>query len=192
MLEFIILAYLLGPVVAIPYGLGFLSPFEIFIALSALYILALPVLFRFLEFAGYSRIYRISIFKKFSKITHRSVKSVRETGDDIINAFEGRLGHLGFYLAISVFTILFGIFWAALFSYLLKVRERFAILAISIGIIFGNLFWLFWLLVLRYSIPMTTSQMIIFGLFILLLIYGIKRERDTIRRVGLRLKGAVP
>ncbi len=189
MLKFIILAYALGPVFAIPYGLNFLSPYEIFIALSALYILALPVLFRFLEFAGYRKIYRISIFKKFSKITHKSVRSVREAGDDIINAFEGRLGHLGFYLAISVFTILFGIFWATFFSYLLKIRERFAILAISLGIILGNLFWL---LVLRYSFPMTTFEMLIFGLFILLLIYGRKREMDVIKKIGLKLKEVMP
>lgn len=185
MLEFIILAYIFGPVVAIPYGLKFLSPFEIFIALSAIYILPLPIMFKFLEFGGHRRIYRISIFKKFSKITNKSVDNIKETGDDIINAFEGRLGHLGFYLAISIFTILFGIFWATFFSYLLRIREKSAILAISFGVILGNIFWL---LILRYSIPMTTSEMLILGLLILLLIYGRKREMDVIRKIGMKLK----
>lgn len=185
MLKFIILAYILGPVAAIPYGLNFLSPFEIFIVLSALYILPLPIFFKFLEFGGHTRIYRISIFKKFSKITKKSVARIIEEGDDIINAFEGRLGHLGFYLAVSVFTILFGIFWASFFSYLLKIKKKSAILAISIGVILGNIFWL---LILRYSIPMTTSEMLIFGLFILLLIYGRKREMDVIRKIGIKLK----
>lgn len=188
MLEFIILAYLLGPVAAIPYGLKFLSPFEIFIALSAIYILPLPIFFKFLEFGGHRRIYRIAIFKKFSRITNKSVDNIKEAGDDIINAFEGRLGYLGFYLAISVFTILFGIFWATFFSYLLKIREKSAILAISFGVIFGNIFWL---LILRYSIPMTTSEMLILGLLILLLIYGRKREMDVIRKIGMKLKETI-
>jgi uncharacterized membrane protein len=190
-INFIILSYALGPIVAVPYGLRFLhlDPFSIFFSLTLLYLAAIPLIFKFLELGGHRKIYRGSILKKICKTcgikAEEEVDRIRKTGDDTISYFEKKLGHLGFYFAISVFTFLFGIFWAAIFSYFLKVKRKRAVLAISSGIVFGNFFWV---LVISYSLPMIKTEIILLLVVIYLLIYGRKRERDIMRKLGRKFK----
>ncbi|MCK5345042.1 MAG: hypothetical protein KAR20_16645 [Candidatus Heimdallarchaeota archaeon] len=187
MLKFIILAYVFGPVIAIPYGSGIFSSEEIFIYLLIIYILPLPVLFKVLEFIEHNGLYRMAIFRKFSKVTHKKVQEVMADGDDILHLYETRMGYVGFYVAIAIFTFLFGIFWATLLSYLLRTRRSRAILAIGTGVVLGNIFWS---IVLMYSIRMTQMQMALLGVGTYLIIYGRGMEIKVIKKIEsiLRLK----
>jgi uncharacterized membrane protein len=193
MLDFIILAYLAGPVVAIPYALDVMKmdPVSIYLYLAVIYIAPLPLIFQACYVGNYYRkVYRGALINKFSKISRKHASDLFAMGDDIQKKFEEKLGHLGFYLAISVFTILSGIFWATLFAYFLKVHRYRAIIAIAAGVLVGDAFWL--LIAMRLS-PVTKpyeSLMIMFmmTLIISLIIYGRKRELEVIDKVSAALK----
>jgi uncharacterized membrane protein len=189
MLEFVILAYTLGPMATVPYGLQVMSmtPLKIFFVLSLLYITPLPVLFKIFEFGGRHReLYRKTIFKKIARITDRHIADVMEEGDRITDIFQQRLGHLGFYLSIIVFTFLFGVFWAAFFSYILMVNRERAVFSISLGVVLGNIFWL--VLVEHFKNSITPIEMIAVAITIPLLIYGSRREMKVMREIASRLK----
>ncbi|MFZ2455239.1 MAG: hypothetical protein WAX07_02010 [Candidatus Altiarchaeia archaeon] len=189
MLNFILLAYLFGPVVAIPYALNalHLTPGWVYVYLSLVYIAPLPIIFWALEYGGhYRKYYAQGIFCKFSKITHKKAADVISFGDEIQEAFEQRLGQLGFYLALSVLTFLVGIFWAVLFAYVLKIKRTGAILFIAIGVVIGDAFWL---IVTLNLLPMRTPLEVLSVLLLLfLLAYGRKREMDAIKWVAARVK----
>ncbi len=189
MLEFIVLAYTLGPMATIPYGLDVMSmsPLEIFFALSILYITPIPFLFKFFELGGRHReLYRKTLFKKVSRITDEKVDDVMKMGGKITRMFQQRLGHLGFYLSIVLFTFLFGVFWAAFVSYILMVKRKRAIFSISVGAILGNIFWLF--LIEHFMGFITPIEMITIAVLIPLLIYGSKREMKVIKEIVAKLK----
>lgn len=189
MLKFIVLAYTLGPMATIPYGLHVMSmsPLEIFFALSVLYILPIPFLFKFFEFGGKHReLYRKTIFKKVSKITNEQIDDIMDKGDRITKIFQQRLGHLGFYLSIVIFTFLFGVFWAAFVSYILMVKRKRAIFSIAVGATLGNIFWL--LLIEHFKGIITPIEMIAIAVLIPLLVYGSKREMEVIKEIAAKLK----
>jgi hypothetical protein len=189
MLNFILLAYLFGPIAAIPYGLNVLhlSPAWVYVCLSFVYIAPLPIIFWALEYGGhYRKYYAEGIFRKFSKITNKKAADVISFGDEIQEAFEQRLGHLGFYLAISVLTLLVGIFWAVLFAYALKIKRTGAILFIALGVVIGDAFWLIVTLnLLQMRTPLEVLSVL---LLVFLLIYGRKREMDAIKWVAAKVK----
>jgi uncharacterized membrane protein len=189
MINFIILAYLFGPVAAIPYALNelHLSPVLVYIYLSAVYIAPLPVIFWVYEYGGhYRRKYSEGIFRKFSKITNKKIADVVSFGDEIQEAFEQRLGHLGFYLALSVLTFLMGIFWAVLFAYILKIKRTGAIFFIALGVVIGDAFWL---IVTMNLLPMRTPLEVLFVMLLFsLIVYGRKREMDAIKWVEAKVK----
>ena len=189
MIEFILLAYLLGPVAAIPYALNVLhlTPAWVYIYLSVVYIAPLPIIFWALEYGGhYRKYYSEGIFRKFSKITNKKAADVISFGDEIQEAFEQRLGQLGFYLALSVLTFLVGIFWAVLFAYVLKIKRTGAILFIALGVVIGDAFWLLVTLnVLQMSTPLEVLCVL---LLVLLILYGRKREKDVIKWVADKIK----
>lgn len=190
-LTFIALSYTLGPVVSIPYALQFLNltPLDIFLYLSFLYLVMLPLIFQTFEFVGHRKLYRNNIIWKICRIcdvkAEEEVKKVKKTGDSLIENFENRMGHLGFYIAIVAFTFLFGVFLAALLAYLLKVKRRRALWSISLGILFGNLFWV---IVIAYSLPRLHFEFILLLLVIISLIYGRKREIDVLKKIGKKFK----
>lgn len=125
LINFIILASFVGPVGAIPYDLQVMSPVDIFIILSILYLFPLPILFKLFEFGGtHRRIYRMRIFGRVSKIANRHIDEIIELEDRITDMFKRRWGHLGFYLSISLLTFLFGVFWASVISYMLMVKRK--------------------------------------------------------------------
>ncbi len=189
MLNFILLAYLFGPVAAIPYALNNLqlTPEWVYIYLSVLYIAPLPIIFWAFEYGGhYRKHYAEGIFRKFSRITNKKIAEVISFGDEIQTAFEQRLGHLGFYLALSVLTFLLGIFWAALFAYALKIKRTGAIMFIALGVAAGDAFWL---LVTLNLLPMKTPFEVLSVLLIVsLLVYGRKREMDALTWAASKVK----
>ncbi len=188
MLKFIILAYTLGPMVAIPYGLHetSMTPVQIFLALSILYILPMPFLFKLFEFGDrHSRLYKKTILYKVSAITNERIDNMTDMGDKITDMFQQRLGHLGFYLAIIVFTFLFGVFWAALSSYILMVERKRAMISISLGAVLGNVFWL--VILEHFKDSITPIEMIAVTLSVPLLVYGSKREMRVIRETAYKL-----
>lgn len=191
MLNYLLLAYLFGPVAAIPYALNVmdLSPELVYVSLTAIYIAPLPAIFYALEYGGhYRRRYSKGLFRNFSRITKKKIEEVISFGDEIQDAFEHRLGHLGFYLALSVLTFLVGIFWAVLFAYALKIKKTHAILFISLGVVVGDAFWL---MVTVSLLPMTTPFEVLSVLLLFsLIVYGRKREISAIRwvesKIGLK------
>jgi len=186
LINFIILASFVGPVGAIPYGLQVMSPVEIFIILSILYLFPLPILFKLFEFGGtHRRIYRMRIFRRVSKIANRHIDEIIELEDRITDMFKERWGHLGFYLSISLMTFLFGVFWASVISYMLMVKRKRAMLAIGAGVLMGNLFWL--LLIEYFKTMITPIEIMAIVILFPLLMYGVKREMETIREIAIRL-----
>jgi hypothetical protein len=189
MQTFILLAYLFGPVAAIPYALNalHLTPGWVYVYLSVIYIAPLPVIFWALEYGGhYRKYYSQGIFRKFSRITKKRTADVMSFGDEIQGAFEQRLGQLGFYLALSVLTFLVGIFWAVLFAYILKIKRTGAIFFIAVGVVIGDAFWL---IVTMNLLPMRTPLEVLSVLLLFsLLVYGRKREMDAIKWVEAKVK----
>ena len=189
MLNFILLAYIFGPVAAIPYGLNILhlSAVWVYICLLVVYIAPLPVIFQVLEYGGhYRKYYTEGIFHKFSKITNKKAAEVISFGDEIQEAFEQRLGQLGFYLALSVLTLLVGIFWAVLFAYVLKIKRTGAILFIALGVVIGDALWL--LVTLNVMQMSTPLEVLCVLLLVFLILYGRKREKDVIKWVADKVK----
>ncbi|MBN2014495.1 MAG: small multi-drug export protein [Candidatus Altiarchaeota archaeon] len=188
MLEFVILAYTLGPLATIFYGLHILSmtPLEVFLLLSLLNILPLPLLFKLFELGGRHRsLYQMRILQKVSRVTGGDLTDLMNKGDRITELFKQRLGHLGFYLSIALFTFVFGILWASLLSYILMIKRKRAILCMSIGVVFGNTFWL---LLAEYSRDLITPVGVIaISMAIPLLIYGSKREMAVIKEIAALL-----
>jgi len=183
LLNFIILAMVLGPAGSIPYGLEILSPLEIFIILLLLYTLPIPFIFKLFEYGGHHRrIYRMRIFKKASEITGKEIEDMIEKGDRITSLFEKRMGHLGLYATIVIFTIVFGVFWASLFSYLLMVKRRRAIYSMIIGIIMGNTFWI--IVISYFRSVIKPLEMMLIAILIPLWIYGTKREMDILKKIA--------
>lgn len=184
MLRFIVLTYTLGPMAAISYGLHVLSmtPIEIFFFLSVLNILPIPFLFKLFELGGRRRrLYRMKILRKFSKVTNKRLEDLMEKGDKITELFKERLGHLGFYMSIILFTFIFGVLWASLLSHILLVKRKRAFFCISVAVVLGNLFWLF---ITEYSRDLITPVGVIaISVAIPLLVYGSRREVAVIREI---------
>lgn len=185
MLEFLFLSYVFGPVAAIPYALNYmnLSPGMVYLYLACVYIIPLPLIFGLFRLGNYyRRRYRSSLLKKFSRISRKHISEVMAFGDEIQQGFEERLGHLGFYGAISVFTFLFGIFWASLFAYILGVDRSKAIISIAAGVLFGNAFWL---LVILNFLPLKTPVEVLALLAVVwLVVYGWRRETEVIKKIA--------
>jgi uncharacterized membrane protein len=187
MLDFIVLAYTVGPMPTITYGLHVLSmdPIEIFFYLCALNILPIPILFWVFEHGKrYRELYRMKIFRKIAAVTDETMEEIIAKGDKITGMFEEKLGHLGFYLSIVVFTFIFGVLWAAVLSYILAVNRRMAVVCISAGVIVGNIFWLF--LIEYFRDYVTPAGMIAVAISFPLLLYGSRRERSVIREVAAK------
>lgn len=189
-ITFVFLSYIFGPIISVPYAINFLNlnPFEIFLYLSLLYLAALPLIFKAFEFFKHKKIYRENLINKICKICNikakEEIEKVMEKGNDLIENFEKRVGHLGFYIAISIFTFLFGIFLASILAYLLKVKMSRAILFISLGVILGNLFWI---LVISYSLPIIQSEFALIIFIFAFLLYGKKREIEILKKISVRI-----
>lgn len=187
MLYFVFFAYTLGPLVTISYGLNVLSlsPLEVFTYLSLLNILPLPLLFWFFDFGRSREIYRMRIIRRISKLTSFRFEEVVSEGDRITTMFEERLGHIGFYFSISLFTFVFGVFWAAVLSYFLAVNRKIATLCISAGVIVGNVFWL--MMIEFFREYLTYSSIMFIGLFMLFLAYGSRQEMKVLKEIASKL-----
>ncbi|MEM2918232.1 MAG: small multi-drug export protein [Candidatus Altiarchaeota archaeon] len=189
-ITFVLLSYILGPIASVPYAIKFLNlgPVEIFLYLSFLYLAALPLIFKIFEFFRHKEIYEESIIRKICRVcdikAKEEIEKVRKTGNVLIENFENKLGHLGFYVAISIFTFLFGIFLASILAYFLKIRKDRAMLCISIGALIGNFFWV---LVITYSLPRLQSEFTLILFILAFLLYGKRREIEILRKVSGKL-----
>ena len=107
---FLMLSVFLGPVGSVSFGLESLSPVEVFIILTLLYTLPIPVIFKLFEYGGHHRrIYRNRIYQKAAKVTGRRVDELLNQGDKIMTLFKENMGQFGLYLTIVLFTLIFGI-----------------------------------------------------------------------------------
>ncbi|MEA1925555.1 MAG: small multi-drug export protein [Candidatus Altiarchaeota archaeon] len=183
---FLLLAVFLGPVGSVSFGLEILSPLEVFIILTLLYTLPIPVIFKLFECGGHHRrIYRNRIYRKAARVTGRRMDELLNQGDKIITLFKDNLGQLGLYLTIVLFTLIFGIFWASLFSYLLLVKRKRAIASMAVGVMVGNIFWIVFALYSKNLIK--PLEMALLALLVPVWMYGIKREIEILRKIAARL-----
>ncbi|OYT26800.1 MAG: hypothetical protein B6U97_03060 [Candidatus Altiarchaeales archaeon ex4484_96] len=184
---FLLLAVFLGPVGSVSYGLEILSPLEVFIIITPLYILPIPLIFRIFEYGGHHRrLYRMKVFRRASDATGRRMEEILEYGDHIIELFKDNLGHLGLYFTVVLFTLLFGVFWASMFSYLLMIKRKRAIASMIIGVILGNIFWIIFASYSRSLIK--PLEMALLALLIPVWIYGVKREYRVLKKIVKKLK----
>ncbi len=183
---FLLLAVFLGPAGSVSFGLGILSPLDVFIILTLLYVLPIPVIFKLFEYGGHHRrIYRTRIYRKAAEITGRRMDELLKQGDEIITLFKENIGQLGLYLTVVLFTLIFGVFWASLFSYLLLVKRKRAIASMTVGVMLGNIFWIVFALYSRSLIK--PVEMALLALLIPVWVYGAKREIEILRKIADRL-----
>ncbi len=186
LLDFILLAVFFGPVGSIPYGLTIMSSLEIYIILTILYIAPIPVIFKLFEYGGHHRrFYRRRIFRKVSDISGKRIEDLVDRGDKITDMFEKKMGHLGLYATIVLLTLILGVFWASLFSYIMMVKRRRAIYSMTLGVIIGNTFWV--LVINHFRKYMTLEVIILILLLVPVWIYGLNRELEILKKVAKRL-----
>jgi hypothetical protein len=178
---FLAIALTLGPAVAIPYGLGFMSAVEIYVTLFLLYMLPLPPLFYIMGKIEGRDDYRNIVLNHFVGFAKRQAKKVARSYDAVFRLFNKRYGDLGYELSVGLVAFSVGVIWASAFAFIMRLPRRRAYVAIGGGTLAGLLFWMF---VTLQSVAFVDAQF--FAILVLILagefyFYGRYRERQMLR-----------
>jgi MFS family permease len=191
-LEFIILSYLFGPAVAIPFAWDILPIWAVFLFILASHLIVLPLFFAIFSLAGYKDMGKRRVVRRISSGMNREIEEVRENTVEILELFTKRYsGFLGYYLAIVFISFSLGFGWAAVLAFSLKLPRLRSYIAILSGTILS---FVFWYLVFLNSIQFIGARvMMLFGVMvgILLLFYGNVKENEAVENVAGKLGRAV-
>ena len=136
---FIILAYALGPAAAMPYGIHFMSFWDMFITLIICYTVPIPALFYILKkMEGNDR---SRIMKMMKKATDKPIKFSAKSSEWIMYKFHQRFGHIGYLMSLVFLSFALGYLWATAVAYVFEFERKRAYAAIITGTIAGLLFW---------------------------------------------------
>src|SRR3989338_6606144 len=143
-----LLASLLGPVVAIPYGLKNFSPTFVFISLSMLYLLSIPIIFLILQRVHLRTLHKNKILDKVSLTMKKKREELIDKMEYISDIFHKNFGEIGFQIGLITFSFIFGPYWGAVIAFTLKVDITKATMSIGAGSILSLIFWWY---IIEYS-----------------------------------------
>jgi len=189
LLTFISYGIVGGPALALSYGLPKFGPLSCFILLSIEYILSILVIHLALAKFGLQYRFKNKIFHKVSAMVHERGRKLALKMDDVAGKFNKELGDLGFYLALTSFTFLFGVYWAALAAFLLQVELSQAISSMSVGAVLSVGFWTY--VILRTNLDAQTVTLFFLVLTVVFIAYGFLKEQKTISEITDRVMGGL-
>jgi len=174
---------LLGPVVAIPYGLRNFSPAFVFISLSLMYVLSIPIIFLILQRIRLNILHKNKLLDKVALTMEKKREELIDKMEYIAEIFHKNFGEIGFQIGIVTFSFIFGPYWAALIAFTLRVDITRATMSIGAGSILSLIFW--WYIIEYSSRTIDPMLFTLFFLFItiMMFIYGEIKENRAIKRV---------
>lgn len=186
----ILLTMTVGPIGAVPYAIDRgLSIAQATVVVCSVNVALVPMWFGIMEFFGYSgRYHKYLANRALEHVTRRSVEFQRNL-QVCVAEFERRLGHIGFFVGLTVFSFIFGVFWPSIGAYFLNIKRVPALISISIGAV-GNaiLFGLAAVGMLQFVPSPGTLYIGLMVLTVAFLSYGKLRESRVLRSIVRRLE----
>jgi len=186
----ILLTMTVGPVGAVSYAIDRgLSPLQATVVVCSVNVALVPMWFGIMEFFGYSRRYHKYLANKALKYVSRRSAEFQRNLQVCVTEFERRLGHIGFFVGLTVFSFIFGVVWPSIGAYFLNIKRAPALISISIGAI-GNaiLFGLAAIGMLQFVPSPRTLYIGLMGLTVAFLFYGKLREIRVLQSIVRRLE----
>ena len=137
--DFIVLAYLFGPAVAMPYGLTFMSLWDMLATLIICYSIPLPAIFYVLKKMDCEECSRP--IKLMKRAADKPIRFSAESSEWIVNKLIKRFGNFGYVISIALLSFALGYLWATIVAYFFKFERKYAYLAIVSGTAASLLFW---------------------------------------------------
>jgi hypothetical protein len=182
--EFIVIAYLFGAVVAIPYGAQMMSVESVILSLLALYSLPLPLIFYALEKIEDKKDKKI--IRQVYRITNASVKAGKKSTEWLTKRFHGRESDIIYFIALGFLSFALGFLVAAAAAYALEIKKKIAYPSIMIGTLAGIVFWSYITLYSLRDVSPYTFVAITLSISVASLAYGKVREMRTLRKIKKR------
>lgn len=174
-----------GPALALSYGLGEFTPLFCFLTLSLMYVLSVVVINFVLSAVGLEHRFRNKVFSRVNRMVSERGLELAVKVDDAVSKFRREFGEWGLHLALTTFTLLFGVYWAGLVAYILKVELLSAVFSIGSGAVISVAFWTY-LITSRNIDPMIVTAFFM-ALTVVLMLYGLARENKTFRSVTRKI-----
>lgn len=182
--DFLVLAYLFGPAVAMPYGQTFMSFWDMITTLIICYSIPLPAIFYALKKIDTDSTHRL--VKLVKRATDKPIKYSAKSSEWIITKFNERFGHLGYMISLTLLSFGLGYLWATVVAYVFEFDRKNAYIAIVSGTLASLLFWS---TIAYYSINVISPSTFLIATLLLSLasfVYGKARESEVIRTIMQR------
>ncbi|MDI6819496.1 MAG: small multi-drug export protein [Candidatus Hodarchaeaceae archaeon] len=186
----ILLTMTIGPIGAVPYAIDRgLSIVQATVVVCSVNVALVPMWFGIMEVFGYSKRYHKYLANRALKYVSRRSAEFQRNLQVCVAEFERRLGHIGFFIGLTVFSFIFGVVWPSIGAYFLNIKRVPALISISIGAI-GNAI-LFGLAAVGMLQFVPSPRALYIGLMMLtvaFLFYGKLREIRVLRSIVRRLE----
>jgi len=109
------------------------------------------------------------------------------TINKVSRKFESRFGYIGLYMALGLITFAYGTYVTGAIAFFIRVKLKQAMVAIALGSVISTIFW--WYLAIG-MIPFITPTMVFVvatGVSILLIGYGLIKEKWLVNEVSAEL-----
>ena len=184
--DFWIISILLGPGLAISYGLEnpSFNPAAHLLGLILVQTASIAVVYLILHILPTDIRFKNKVLSKVMKQAHDTKDDVITVLHNVTGIFKKNFGDLGFYMALGFISFAYGVYIASIIAYLLKIKLKRAVIAIASGGAFAVIFWYF--LALGY-IPFITPVTVfatVTAISIIFMIYGIIRENRIIKNMA--------
>jgi hypothetical protein len=185
LLVYLVYGMIGGPALALSYGLQRYTPVYCFLTLSLAYIASMVALSLILSKAGLERRFQNRIFQRINAMVKKRGKALAVRMDETALRFNMELGDLGFYLALMSFTFMFGVYWAAVVAFMLRLNLLRSIASMSIGAMISVGFWTY--MAVRHNLDPNMVTLFFFGATLLFIAYGYVKENKTLLRITDRI-----
>jgi len=138
-LKLLAIAYSIGPLGALSYGIKYLEITQLILLLFISYTLPLPLIFY--VFGKTQKESNSLLIKTFTKITNTPISMMEKMTSAIVKKFRDKWGHFGYYLSLTFLSFAFGFLWASILAYLFGFERKRAYVAITLGTAIGLIFW---------------------------------------------------
>jgi uncharacterized membrane protein len=184
-IKFIVISAILGIGMGISYGLEnpSFNPITHLFTLLLFNIIAVVLIYAILQELPLKKRFENKILNRVMRHLHGSQKGMEITVNKISRKFQSRFGNIGFYMAFGLITFAYGTYVTAAIAFLIRVKLKQAMVSITIGSILAIVFW--WYLAIG-MIPFITPTLIfvvVTSLSILLIGYGLIKEKQIVNKV---------
>ncbi|MFN4133939.1 MAG: hypothetical protein ACK4GQ_06210, partial [Candidatus Hadarchaeales archaeon] len=130
------ITFVMGPVAGASYALANgMSPLATTITVTLFHLILVPIWFLIFRVLRYEAL-------RFARVVGRGwEKKLLGTVEKKFKELEERMSGLGFGVAVFLFTLLFGVSWAALLASVLNIRTSAIFPAVTAGAVVSSIFW---------------------------------------------------